>query len=261
VVSHENAAGRPLADANWLEAHHLAKLPERTAFATRLAALRPRRIVDLGCATGLWLELLNEVLPANCELIGIDSDEQSLNLASQRAEPWQRQVSFLKLDLEADAADIPAADLTLAFNIFSYIEDLNSFLTFLSRRSPRGSLVIRQYDGASIRFGPMPTTDRQQVESTLRVATNRSERFRHYDLDRAFEFMRQSSYEHGTYEFELFARTSFPVEFLDYYRGTLRWTRDLLSPTAASLLDTWLSASEENSGRYFFEVDLVAILS
>jgi ubiquinone/menaquinone biosynthesis C-methylase UbiE len=120
-VSLDNAAGKPLANAKWLEAHHRAKLPERTAFARRLAALSPRRIVDLGCATGLWLGLLNEVLPADCEFIGIDGDEQALDSALQRAESWQRQFSFLKLDLEADAADIPAADLTLAFNIFSYI--------------------------------------------------------------------------------------------------------------------------------------------
>lgn len=32
MVSQENSTGKPLADANWLEIHHRAKLPERIAF-------------------------------------------------------------------------------------------------------------------------------------------------------------------------------------------------------------------------------------
>ena len=59
MISQENSTGRPLADAKWLENHHRAKLPERTAFAKKLAKLNPKNIVDLGCATGLWLELLD----------------------------------------------------------------------------------------------------------------------------------------------------------------------------------------------------------
>ncbi len=55
MISQENSTGRPLADAKWLENHHRAKLPERTAFAKKLAKLNPKNIVDLGCATGLWL--------------------------------------------------------------------------------------------------------------------------------------------------------------------------------------------------------------
>lgn len=41
MLSRENSTGRPLADAIWLENHHKAKLPERTAFARRLAELHP----------------------------------------------------------------------------------------------------------------------------------------------------------------------------------------------------------------------------
>ena len=63
MKSQENSTGKPLADSNWLENHHIAKLPERTAFAKKLSSLKPNSIVDLGCATGLWLELLNDYLP------------------------------------------------------------------------------------------------------------------------------------------------------------------------------------------------------
>lgn len=262
MAGHDNSLGKPLAEDAWLEAHHQAKLPERSAFAVRLAALQPRRVVDLGCATGLWLELLNDVLPTECEFIGIDGDEHALEVATERSASWERKASFLKLDLETEAAHIPAADLTLAFNVFSYVEDLGSFLACLSRRSPRGCLAVRQYDGASIRFGPMPTVDRQRFEATLRLATERSVRFKHYDLDRAFELLHQSPYDQGKYEFELFARSSpFSDTFLDYYQGTLEWTRDLLSPGSAESMDAWMSSGEAEPNRYFFEVDLVALLS
>ena len=67
--SEENSSGKPLANSSWLLNHHRAKIPERTAFAKRLAKLQPKKIVDLGCATGLWLELLNEILPQDCEFM------------------------------------------------------------------------------------------------------------------------------------------------------------------------------------------------
>lgn len=260
MLSHENSVGKPLADGVWLEAHHRAKLPEREAFARRLAAMRPRRVVDLGCATGLWLELLNEVLPTDCVFVGIDGDDEALASAAARSAAWRREVSFLKLDLETDASQIPSADLTLAFNVFSYITDLGAFLDLLAERQPRGALAVRQYDGASIRFGPLATSERQRLEADLRVATDRSERFRHYDLDRAWDIMHESPYYNGVYEFELFARTSpFPTAFADYYHGTLEWTRNFLSPDGAAKLDAWMA--RQNNSRYFFEVDLVAILS
>ena len=81
MESQENSSGKPLAAASWLAAHHQAKLPERTAFAQRLSRLNPESIVDLGCASGLWFEVLNQFLPSECEFIGIDSDDELLNLS------------------------------------------------------------------------------------------------------------------------------------------------------------------------------------
>ena len=100
MVSQENSSGKPLADANWLEIHHRAKLPERSAFARRLANLHPKSIVDLGCASGLWLDLLNQYIPSDCAFIGIDSDKESINLAKHRSEFWNRESNFMQMDLE-----------------------------------------------------------------------------------------------------------------------------------------------------------------
>ena len=258
----ENSTGKPLADANWLEIHHHAKLPERVAFAKRLAAIRPKKIVDLGCASGLWLELLNQVLPNECEFIGIDSDKESLNLAINRSKTWKRKVSFLQLDLEKDVLQIPSSDLTLAFNIFPYIQDLDSFIKALSSREPRGTLAVRQYDGASIRFGPMPTSERQKMEVDLRIATENSQKFHHYDLDRTFDSLRKSAYEKSEYSFELFERTSpFTADFIPYYKEMLTWTCHHLSDVSAERLGKWIAEDPLMLNRYFYEVDLVALLS
>ena len=214
--SQENSSGKPLADANWLEVHHRAKLPERSAFARRLVELHPNSIVDLGCASGLWLDLLNKFMPDECVFIGIDSDKESLNIAKKKSKSWNRKSDFIQMDLENDVLKIPPSDITLAFNIFPYIKDLDSFINALSLRVPRGTLAIRQYDGASIRFGPMSTSERQDMEVSLRIATENSQKFHHYDLDRTFNALRKSAYINSDYSFELFERTS-PFSYYSFH--------------------------------------------
>jgi len=262
MMLQENSTGKPLADANWLANHHRAKLPERTAFAKRIANIKPKSVVDLGCASGLWLELLDKFLPPECEFIGIDSDGELLNIATQRSSLWKRKSSFTQLDLEQETYKIPSSDLTLAFNIFSYIKDLDSFVNALSKRTPRGTLAVRQYDGASIRFGSMPTSKRQEIETELRIATENSQRFHHYDLDRTFNAVRNSPYAQCLCEFELFERSSpFPIEFLPYYKESLHWTGKLLSEKTSAYLMRWIDDDPLMLHRYFYEVDLVVLLS
>lgn len=205
---------------------------------------------------------MDQLLPTDCEFIGIDSDEELLDIARHRSNAWERKVSFLQLDIEHEASRIPPSDLTLAFNIFPYIHDLDSFICALSMRSPRGALVVRQYDGASIRFGPMPTSKRQDIETELRISTESSQRFHHYDLDRTYNALRQSGYQRSCFEFELFERSSpFPIDFMSYYNGTLLWTCQFLSEKTAQFLREWMDNQPPMQNRYFYEVDLVAILS
>ena len=262
MCSEENSSGKPLANSNWLENHHRAKIPERKAFAMRLAKLQPKKIVDLGCATGLWLELLNEILPLDCEFIGIDSDMESLEIAISRSKSWSRKISFMQLDIEKDAAAIPTADLILAFNIFPYIKNLDVFINILATKSSHGTLAVRQYDGASIRFGPMPTVIRQKIEQDLQLATGTSEKFRHYDLDRTFLALKNSAYTNFEYNFELFERISpFDQDFIPYYKGTIFWTCQHVSESSANFLNNWMNEDINLLNRYFYEVDLVALLS
>jgi SAM-dependent methyltransferase len=260
VASWHNESGRPLADEAWLTAHHEAKLPERTAFARMIADFRPSTVVDLGCATGLWLDLLNQYLPPECEFVGIDSDLSALAIASERSKEWRRTSSFEQMDIERDVLQVPRADVTLAFNIFPYVNDLFAFLGDLQATRDGGMIAVRQYDGGAIRFGPMETEHRQDMESALRVALQGSEQFHHYDLDRTIAAIHASPFSDRRLSFELFERHApFPDEFIRYYDGTLEWTRDLLSDTSRAKLADWMAATDD--GRYFYEVDLVALLS
>lgn len=262
MYSEENSSGKPLANSKWLENHHYAKLPERTAFAKRLAELKPNKIVDLGCATGLWLELLNKYLPTECEFVGIDSDKESLNIAISKSQAWSRKTSFIQLDIEKDVELIPSADLTLAFNIFPYIKDIDTFLNVLGTKKSHGTLAVRQYDGASIRFGPMSTAVRQKIEQELQIATGYSEKFKHYDMDRTFTALQNSPFKKCEYNFELFERFSpFEPEFIPYYKGTLLWTCEHISEQSSEILRKWLNEDMCSENRYFYEVDLVALLS
>lgn len=262
MYSEENSSGKPLANSDWLLNHHRAKLPERTAFAKKILELHPNKIVDLGCATGLWLELLNGILPLDCEFIGIDSDIHSLEEAIDRSKLWSRKTSFIQLDIEENISSIPSADIILAFNIFPYIKDLDMFLNSLKKHIPNGILAVRQYDGASIRFGPMPTSMRQKIEQDLYISTGHSEKFQHYDLDRTFISLKKSAYKNFDYTFELFERISpFQKEFIPYFEGTINWTCQHISETSAEFLKNWLNNKTQIQNRYFFEVDLVALLS
>jgi SAM-dependent methyltransferase len=260
-MERRNPSGLPLAGSEWLVAHHRAKLPERRAFSEQLAALGPSRVLDLGCGPGLWLDELDKLLPPECEFVGVDSDEATLSQAAQRAERWQRPVTFECLDLESATA-LPDADLTLLFNVSPYLPQVDALLADLAQRG--GNVAVRQYDGAALRFGPIETQDRAMIEDALRAAVLGSGQFRHYDLDRMYTAIEQAPFRSRDVSFELFARTSpFPAEFMEYYTGTLEWTLDLLSDAAGERLRAWWERRKVDARlpAYFVEVDLVALLS
>lgn len=250
----------PPAAGRWLEAHHRAKLPERRAFCQRLAALRPSSVLDVGCGTGLWFDELNRVLPDDCEFIGMDSNESSLVEARERAGDWSRRSSFHQVDLNLAPGDLPEADLTLLFNVSSYVDRLDELLVPLALRP--GCLAVRQYDGAGMRFGPMSPDDRVLIQASLREAMN-ERGFRHYDLDRLYATIGRAPFTHREVSFESFVRTHpFPEGFADYFAGTMSWLSEYLSGPARERLHSWWSARREDPGlaTYFVEVDLCAIL-
>jgi len=134
MSTQRNNSGFQLSHSNWLENHHNAKKDLRYDFAKKLALRNPKSIVDIGCGTGLWLSIFNEILPKDCKFIGIDFDRNSLKEAEGRAAKWDRECEWISLDINKDAEKIPPADLALIFNFSSYIEDLDSILAILSKK-------------------------------------------------------------------------------------------------------------------------------
>lgn len=262
-----NETGRPLASDAWLEAHHQAKLPERKAFVELIKKRIPTCVVDLGCGPGLWLELLANTLSPNCELVGIDSDEASLDAARMRARNWDQASRFEALNFESQSNELPEADVFLAFNVFSYVKNPAELLaTIKSKLRPGGCLIVRQYDGALLRMGPMSDKDRQLIDTSLMSSIVGSGQFKHYDLDRVFSSIVLSGFENKAIDFEVFRRVApYPPEFQNYFLNTVEWTRKHISDTAKDRLDAWVKTLGNGVGgmspAYFMEVDLVAWLS
>jgi len=259
-----NLSGRPLSSSDWLYEHHIAKLPERTNFIKNLFSnFKPKRIVDLGCGTGLWLELINNTIDFDCEFIGIDSDKLALEEAQKRSVKWNKKVTYIESDF-MNIQDLPEADLYLAFNVFSYIKSPSYFIDGIKDKlSQNGKLVIRQYDGAAIRFGPMSHELRINIENVLFNSVNYSQSFKHYDLDRVFEAIENSNFEHKEINFELFKRNSpYPQDFYKYYSNTIKWTINYLNENMSKELQHWYDKHLiESNSSYFYEVDLISILS
>lgn len=252
----------PPVGSEWLAAHHRAKLPERRAFCQLLAAFKPSRVLDIGCATGLWLDELDKCLPGNCDFIGLDSDEAALAEARERASAWSRPSSFRHHDLNQPSTDLPKADLTLLANVSPYVDRLDHLLELLARRG--GYVAIRQYDGRTLRFGPMAEDDRVVIEASLHDGSDQRGGFSHYDLDRLYEAVGRAPFREQNISFELFSRCApFPAEVAHYFAGTVWWTQKYLSDEASERLENWWSQRQQDPllPTYFTEVDLCAVLA
>ena len=261
-----NASGRPLSSTSWLETHHRAKLHERKLFAQSILNCGPKRIVDLGCGPGLWLDLLNGLIPTDCEFIGVDGDSAALDEAYRRAAHWTRPSRFLKLNIDEDFEQLPEADMFLAFNLFPYLTGPERVLSSIEPKIVNGgTLIIRQYDGALVRFGPLDQERRGRMEASLQASVLGSSEFRHYDLDLLFEAVASSNFKRKDLSFELFQRTApYSREFIEYAYNTVEWVARHSSEDVSVDLEKWLAKNlSANSQRpsYFVEVDLVGWLS
>lgn len=259
-----NKSGKPLSSSSWLLDHHNAKLPERRQFVKDIMSSGIKTVVDIGCGSGLWLELFDEIAPPECKLIGIDSDQNLISEA--RAKKWSHHVEFHSFDVVKSISSIPNADLFLAFNIFPYLDDPEKFIRNLKNKMTcEGKIIIRQYDGSNLRFGPMRQSDRYEIDTSLYTSVSSSNQFNHYDLDRIHEVIQSVNFENSFIDFELFKRVSpYDDDFFKYYINTINWTKKYISDSAKEKLLEWehlyLNRHTKNNS-YFTEVDLVAILS
>ncbi len=261
-----NIAGKPLSSTEWLTTHHLAKIDSRKKFVSMLLSFNPKKIVDLGCGIGLWLEIFNEMAPLDCELIGIDMDKSALEEASIRSKNWKRKVQFINADF-ANKNSIPNADMYLAFNIFPYVFDAEDLLNTLYKKTKNnGMLVVRQYDGGILRFGPLEQIRRIRLDTSIFNSVNNNDSFHHYDMDRVFELLNKSDFRKKDINFELFqAKSPYSNDFLKYLYETIRWNilyvNEIVQHELHMWLENYLQGTEQDKNSYFIGVDLVGILT
>ncbi|QIL45601.1 class I SAM-dependent methyltransferase [Vagococcus coleopterorum] len=262
MTNQRNTSGKQLSSSSWLTDHHVAKEKLRKSFAKKLTVLEPTSIVDIGCGTGLWLTILNDVFPKNCKFIGVDSDKSSLETAEQISQSWGRECEWIQLDINTHPEKIPVADMALIFNFSSYVDDLDMLLSYISKERGFKQLALRQFAGHEIKFGPFENDDQTAIDLSLKDAIGNSEQIRYYDMDRLIQAAATTNRQVLFKEFELFQDFSpFKSNTWPYIKGTAEWTAEKMPANQKKLITDWLSkAAEENDSLYFYSLDWTALL-
>jgi len=266
-IDWRNSVGLPLSGDEWLSVHHNAKRTERLEFAKKIIGNRDvKSVVDLGCGTGLWLDTFVQVLSDATNIYGIDLDKNSLKLAKEKSKHWPNKTQLIHADFESDDFKLPEAEVYLAFNVFGYVSNPKETLRKIKRQlPPNAQLIIRQYDGAALRFGPMDHFSRLSIDASLYAGVGSSRQFYHYAFDRVFSAIIDAKFKAiDTYLDAYYVTSPYSPEQLSYIRNMLDWTSQQISEVDLSKLDSWAQSNlcEQNSNSsYFYETDLVAIVS
>ncbi len=256
-----------MSSAEWLETHHLAKISQRRSYVKEILDQRhPKRIVDLGCGTGLWLDLISHYVDENCLLVGIDKDPESLQRSRDRAKLWKQPHKFIQQDLLDSEMDLPSADIYLAFNILSYVNPCTHLLKRMRHLlANKATMFVRQYDGDLLRFGPMPEGLRNSVNQSLYSGVSTSQQFSHFPIDRLYRELNQVGFQQVDIKFETYQEHSpFEPHFLSYLINTAKWTADNTNELVQPDLEKWIERHLKPNGdcsTYFLENYLLAELS
>lgn len=257
-----NNSNKPLSSVEWLNIHHNAKLKEREEFIKKTFPEDVKSIMDLGSGPGLWLDLIHKNIHKNCKLIGVDVDSNAIELLKEKFAKWDRETCYIQCDLDKDIESLPKVDIILIFNIFCFFEDPLLILNKLKNKlNDGGKIIIRQYDGGTMRFGPMEEELRQNLNSSIYSAVSGSKQFNHYDIDRIINIIHKSNFENIQMEFETIQKFyPYTKEFELYLTETIKWNIEYSSNIVKSKLNEWYNANKLKNS-YFLEVDLVSILS
>ncbi|PCK29589.1 class I SAM-dependent methyltransferase, partial [Pseudoalteromonas piscicida] len=260
-----NSDNNPLSSPDWLRDHHNAKLNSRHEFAKKHLVSNAKTLVDLGCGTGLWLDIYDKLLPESCDFFGLDESIESLRTAEKTAENWKRETSFAKVDL-SNSSKLPKADIYLAFNIFPYLKEPQKLLEKIKLGlNPGGKLIIRQYDGFDINFGPMEADLKLSIHNELFFSLSKKNNFKHYERDSIFKLVTSSGFNVESIYFDRFEEISpYSDTFKVYLKNTIAWMKLFLTDVTSTAVCEWefdYLDGDKNKVSYFKESYLVAIMS
>lgn len=262
MSNQRNNSGVQLSSSQWLEAHHNSKKQLRSAFAKKLAERNPASIIDIGCGTGLWLSLFNDILPKSCKFIGVDLDKTSLEEAEKRAKDWDRECQWIALDVNKEPEKLPPADLTLIFNFSSYIGNLDVLFSNISRERGFKEIALRQFAGDEIKFGPFNPDEHTSIDLSLKDSIGSSRQIRYFDMDRLIQSTKTMKRKILYQDFELYkAFSPFDESSFPYVEGTALWTLERVSKNVKPLISDWVYKARNNDrGLYFYSLDWIALL-
>lgn len=257
-----NESGKELSSEEWLESHHRAKILERKKFIKMIIKDNDETIIDLGCGYGFWLEIINEYCDKTKTLYGVDIDSSAITRAKQRLKNAKCNVHFITCDMEQEIEKIPNANLILLLNMSCYIKDFSIFLEKIKKKLlPGGRLIIKQYDGSLLRIGPMCEKTRKIVDNSLYYSLSSSNEFYHYDIDRVYESVINSSFSSKVIKIDTyFKKAPYGDKEIKYIKGHIEWVKKYISEAAKIEFEQWIKDSFLKKS-YYLETDFVFILS
>lgn len=199
-----------------------------------LPELHEKRVLDLGCGTGIFTFLFEQSGPA--EMVGLDASCEMLKIAQEKAQKRHSRAQFVLGDA-AHAADSVSGRFDLVFSSTTshYIADLNALFASIRRcLSPDGTCILSVIHPVYSAMypiehgGPFPTDDEWVVRY----------------LDKRTRAYIQPWIEYNDQE-ENRLSTSFHYTFSDYVNAitaaglTLREAREPLPP------ESWKNAFPE----------------
>jgi len=121
----------------WRSSSELFNLVETTWFADLLGETKPKRVLDLGCGTGIWINILLKMWP-QAEIVGLDVNKQMLEFARRTCASRAR---FVQADAIQYQEPIPY-DLIIAVLSADYIGFMGTAETIASNLAARGSAFL-----------------------------------------------------------------------------------------------------------------------
>jgi SAM-dependent methyltransferase len=123
-------------DLPWVQ--RLTYRPEQDAVLRRVLALAPRRVLDLGCGTGLLATRLRRALP-DTEIVGCDFSRGMLTRAAAR----EHRVRWVRGDAQRLPFASESFEAALSTQAFHWFPDPEAALRELHRvLAPGGTLLV-----------------------------------------------------------------------------------------------------------------------
>lgn len=141
-VTHRDAEQVPAQLAYASIAEHYDSLPnpmlslEQRYLATLLPDFRDRDVVDLGCGTGRWLELIASQKPRL--LVGVDVSAEMLAMASRKVPSAQ----LIQADVSSARLSEDSFDIVLGSFLLGYVDDLQRLGRKIRQMLRPGGLAV-----------------------------------------------------------------------------------------------------------------------